>query len=88
MQVCLFLTGAIGAAAPLDFPALQREARETDGLRHLVAHAPIAGTVDPRIAAGPQAPSCVLQWYFDDLTTLEAALEADGAIARALRNAR
>jgi uncharacterized protein (TIGR02118 family) len=87
MQVCLFLTGAIGAASPLDFPALQREAREIDGLRHLVAHAPIAGAVDPRIAAGPQAPSCVLQWYFDDLTALEAALEADGAIARALRNA-
>ncbi|TDG02841.1 ethyl tert-butyl ether degradation protein EthD [Paraburkholderia guartelaensis] len=87
MQVCLFLTGEGGAEPPVDVHALQREAREIDGLCELVAHLPIAKAVDPRIAPAPQAPSCILQWYFSDLVALEAELAANGAVDRALRRA-
>ncbi|MBK3744496.1 ethyl tert-butyl ether degradation protein EthD [Paraburkholderia aspalathi] len=50
-------------------------------------HEPIAGEVDPRIVQKQDAPSYVLQWYFDELAPLEAALVADGAIHRALHSA-
>ncbi|WP_035515567.1 EthD domain-containing protein [Paraburkholderia nodosa] len=85
MPVCLFLTGACGAEPPVDVHALLRGTKEIDGFCQLVAHLPIAKAVDPRIAPDQQAPSCILQWYFNDLATLEAALVADGAIDRALR---
>jgi uncharacterized protein (TIGR02118 family) len=85
MQVCLFLSGASDAPKPLpDTPALWRAAAHVAGLRRLIVHEPIAGRVDARIAPAADAPSCVLQWYFDELATLEAALEPEGGLLRAL----
>jgi hypothetical protein len=81
MQVCLFLVGT----RPLpDVAALRRSASDVPGLRQLIVHESMTGAVDPRIAPGSNAPSWVLQWYFDELATLEAALRADGPIERAL----
>ncbi|MBC8741238.1 EthD family reductase [Paraburkholderia sp. UCT31] len=88
MQVCLFLIGTSDARQSLtDPPALLRAATQVAGLRKLIVHEPIAGRVDARIAPAADAPSCVLQWYFDELEPLEAALEPDGAIAHALHSA-
>ncbi|CAE6971301.1 hypothetical protein R69608_07547 [Paraburkholderia nemoris] len=87
MQACLFLFGERDAAALFDLSALQEDAARIDGLRRLIVHEPIAGEVDPRIAQKQDAPSYVLQWYFDELAPLEAALVADGAIHRALHSA-
>ncbi|MFM0275833.1 ethyl tert-butyl ether degradation protein EthD [Paraburkholderia nemoris] len=87
MQACLFLFGERDAAALFDLSALQEYAARIDGLRRLIVHEPIAGEVDPRIAQKQDAPSYVLQWYFDELAPLEAALVADGAIHRALHSA-
>jgi len=87
MQVCLFLIGTNNTQQPLtDTPVLLRAATQIAGLRKLIVHEPIAGQVDAHIAAA-DAPSCVLQWYFDELAPLEAALEPDGSIARALHAA-
>ncbi|OLL31965.1 ethyl tert-butyl ether degradation protein EthD [Burkholderia sp. SRS-W-2-2016] len=85
MQVCLFLIGASDARPLADIGELQRAASAVAGLRRLIVHEPIAGQHDARIAAPHDAPSCVLQWYFDGLTLLEAALDADGAVMRALQ---
>ncbi|WP_233856622.1 EthD family reductase [Paraburkholderia sp. HD33-4] len=88
MQVCLFLIGTSDAPQPLtDTPALLRAATQVAGLRKLIVHEPIAGQVDVRLAPAADAPSCVLQWYFDELATLEAALGSDGAIVHALHAA-
>lgn len=85
MQVCLFLIGTSDAPQPFaDTRALLRAAQQVAGLRKLIVHEPIAGRVDARIAPAADAPSCVLQWYFDDLAPLEAALEPDGGVLRAL----
>ena len=85
MQVCLFLIGTSDARPPLtDTPALRQAATQVAGLRKLIVHEPTAGQVDARIAPAADAPSCVLQWYFDELAPLEAALEPDGAIEQAL----
>ncbi|WP_250475192.1 ethyl tert-butyl ether degradation protein EthD [Caballeronia sp. GAFFF1] len=81
MQVCLFLIGASGQAALLDVAPLQ----DIDGLRSLIVHEPITQHVDPRIKPAGDAPSCVLQLYFDDLAALEAAARLDGPIDLALR---
>ncbi|MCC8393773.1 EthD family reductase [Paraburkholderia sp. MMS20-SJTR3] len=85
MQVCLFLLGANDAQPLADIGQLQRAASAVAGLRQLIVHEPIAGQHDARIVAVENAPSCVLQWYFDELATLEAALGADGTIMRALQ---
>ncbi len=87
MPFCLFLTGACAVAPPLDVSALLSEARRVDGLRRLVAHVPAMTPVDPRIEPDPNAPSCILQWYFDALADLEGALGPEGAIHRALQAA-
>jgi hypothetical protein len=88
MQVCLFLIGASEARQPLtDTPALLRAATQVAGLRRLIVLEPIAGQVDARIAPAADAPSCVLQWYFDELAPLEAALEPQGSIVQALQPA-
>jgi hypothetical protein len=88
MQVCLFLIGTGEARQPLTHTsALQRAATQVAGLRKLIVHEPIAEQVDARIAPAADAPSCVLQWYFDELAPLEAALEPDGTIAQALHSA-
>ncbi|MGV2287567.1 EthD family reductase [Trinickia sp. YCB016] len=84
MQACLFLTGASGAEPLLDANRLMHAARHIEGLRALIVHEPIAGQIDPLIAPAADAPSCVLQWYFDELAPLEAASELDGAIHCAL----
>ncbi|SAK82161.1 EthD protein [Caballeronia temeraria] len=81
MQVCLFLIGASQQQSLPDIAPLQG----TDGLRSLVVHEPIAQRVDPRIAPAGDAPSCVLQLYFDELAALEAAAGPGGPIHRALR---
>ncbi|WP_250482600.1 MULTISPECIES: EthD family reductase [unclassified Caballeronia] len=81
MQVCLFLIGASGQPSLPDIAPLQG----IDGLRSLVLHEPLAERVDPRIAPAADAPSCVLQLYFDELAALEAATRLDGPIHRALR---
>lgn len=85
MQVCLFLTGACGGEPPLDLRALHHAARDIEGLCQLVAHEPVVSHVDPHIAVDPTTPSCMLQWYFDDLEALENALEPEGAVYRALQ---
>ncbi|RZF31562.1 EthD family reductase [Paraburkholderia sp. UYCP14C] len=88
MQVCLFLIRTSDTRQPLtDTPALLRAATQVVGLRKLIVHEPVAGQVDARLAPAADAPSCVLQWYFDELAPLEAALEPDGAIVRALHAA-
>jgi hypothetical protein len=88
MQVCLFLIGTSDAGQPLtDTPALLRAVTQVPGLRKLIVHEPVAGQVDARIAPATDAPSCVLQWYFDELAPLEAALEHDGTIVHALHSA-
>lgn len=87
MEVCLFLTGACGAELPLDFRALKRAAGAIEGLRQFVVHEPATAAVDPHGARDSATPSCVLQWYFDELTALEIALGPQGAIHRALRDA-
>ena len=56
-----------------------------DGLRSLVVHEPITQRVDPRIPPAADAPSSVLQLYFDELATFEAAARRDGPIDRALK---
>jgi hypothetical protein len=81
MQVCLFLIGASGQRPLLDVAPLQ----SIDGLRSLIVHEPITQHVDPRIPPGADAPSCVLQLYFDELAALEAAASSDGPIHRALQ---
>ncbi|WP_175942602.1 EthD family reductase [Caballeronia sp. BCC1704] len=81
MQVCLFLMGD----ASCDASALHHAAQDVEDLRRLIVHEAIDGQVDPRIAPAPNTPSCVLQWYFDDLAPLEAACERDGAIHRMVR---
>ena len=81
MQVCLFLIGASGQQPLLDVAPLEC----IEGLRSLVVHEPIAQRVDPRIAPVADAPSCVLQFYFDELAALEAAAASDGPIHRALQ---
>lgn len=86
MEVCLFLTGARGGSPPLDLHALKRAARDIEGLRQLVVHEPTAAPADPHGARDPATPSCMLQWYFDDLTAVETALGQEGAIHRALRD--
>jgi uncharacterized protein (TIGR02118 family) len=87
MQACLFLFSERDTAGSLDIFALQENAARIDGLSRLIVHEPVAGEVDPRITQKQDAPSCVLQWYFEELAPLEAALEADGAIHRALHSA-
>lgn len=87
MQACLFLFGDRDAAPLPDTSALKAHAARIDGLTRLIVHEPVAGEVDPRIAQQRDAPSCVLQWYFEELAPLEAALDADGAIHRALHAA-
>jgi len=87
MQVCLFLTGASGAEPPLDARALMHAASDIAGLAQLVVHEPLAQPLGPDAEPDPATPSCLLQWYFDDLAALELALEAQGAIQRALRRA-
>ncbi|CAE6794382.1 EthD domain-containing protein [Paraburkholderia haematera] len=87
MQACLFLIGQSGPEPQVDVQALQRAATGIDGLRRLIVHEPVSGQIDPRIAAPDDAPSCVLQCYFDELAPLEAALRFDGAIHSALRTA-
>lgn len=84
MEVCLFLIGRSGGAPLLDAPTLQHAAAAIDGLRRLVVHEPLCAAVDPRIETHANSPSCVLQWYFDELAHLEAALECDGPIRHAL----
>ncbi|MBC8748379.1 ethyl tert-butyl ether degradation protein EthD [Paraburkholderia podalyriae] len=90
MQVCLFLTATCGTCdmrQPLtDTPALLRAATQVAGLRKLIVHEPIAGEVDACLAPAADAPSCVLQWYFDELAPLETALEPDGTIVQALQS--
>ncbi|BAO86475.1 hypothetical protein [Caballeronia cordobensis] len=81
MQVCLFLIGASEQQPLLDVAPLRR----IDGLRNLIKHEPIAQRVDPRIPPVANAPSCVLQLYFDELAALEAAATRDGPIHRALQ---
>jgi uncharacterized protein (TIGR02118 family) len=82
MQACLFLIGKSGRQPPLGIaPFLQH----IDGLRSLIVHEPIAQRVDPRIAPSPDAPSSVLQLYFDELAALEAAASRDGPVHRALQ---
>ncbi|WP_250536549.1 ethyl tert-butyl ether degradation protein EthD [Caballeronia sp. AZ10_KS36] len=81
MQVCLFLIGASGQESLLEIAPL----RDIEGLRKLIVHEPIIQRVDPRIAPATDAPSCVLQLYFDELATLEAAASRDGPIHRALQ---
>lgn len=81
MQACLFLAGARALA---DVRALRRRAADIPGLRQLIVHESMDGAVDPRIQPSPDAPSWVLQWYFDELAPLEAALCEDGPIERAL----
>jgi uncharacterized protein (TIGR02118 family) len=85
MQICLFLTGACGTEPPYDLGALLHEAKAIDGLRQLVAHIPTVNPADPYVDEDKNTPSCILQWYFNDLGELETALEADGPIYRALR---
>jgi uncharacterized protein (TIGR02118 family) len=87
MQVCLFLIGGPRMQPLLDGAALQRAAEGVEGLSRLIVHEPLEQRVDPRIAASSDAPSTVLQWYFDDLAPLEAACAEDGAIHRALQSA-
>lgn len=87
MHVCLFLIGASGPHTPLDASALQRAASHVSGLTKLIVHEATRGQVDPRIAPSDDTPSCVLQWYFDDLAPLEAACARDGAIWRAVQTA-
>jgi uncharacterized protein (TIGR02118 family) len=82
MQICLFL---IGAEPLRDATALRTAAAGMDGLQRLIVHEAMAVDVDPRIAPAPDAPSCVLQWYFDELDSLEAASATNGPIHRALR---
>jgi len=86
MEVCLFLTGARGGEPPLGLHTLQRAAQDIEGLRKLVVHEPLANPGDPPIAPDPTTPSCMLQWYFDDLTALESALDPAGAVHRVLRD--
>ena len=81
MQVCLFLIGASGQHPLLDVAPLQR----IGGLRSLVVHEPISQRVDPRIAPVADAPSSVLQLYFDELAALEAAAASDGPIHHGLQ---
>ncbi|MGY6123802.1 EthD family reductase (plasmid) [Paraburkholderia strydomiana] len=81
MQVCLFLIGASGEHPLLDVSPLQR----IGGLRSLVVHEPISQWVDPRIAPVADAPSSVLQLYFDELAALEAAAACEGPIHHALQ---
>lgn len=81
MQVCLFLIGASGQQPLLDVAPLQR----IEALRSLVVHEPISQRVDPRIALAADAPSSVLQLYFDELAPLEAAAACDGPIHHALQ---
>ncbi|WP_250491160.1 ethyl tert-butyl ether degradation protein EthD [Caballeronia sp. INML2] len=81
MQVCLFLTGANGQQPLLDVAPLQG----IEGLRSLIVHEPISQRVDPRIAPATDAPSCILQLYFDELAALEAASSGDGPIHRVLQ---
>ncbi|MFT4069428.1 ethyl tert-butyl ether degradation protein EthD [Paraburkholderia sp.] len=85
MQVCLFLTAASGGPPPLDLRALMHVAGETEGLCQLVVHEPVAEPVGPDAARDSTTPSCMLQWYFDDLAALERALEPEGMVHRALR---
>ncbi|SMG21276.1 ethyl tert-butyl ether degradation protein EthD [Paraburkholderia susongensis] len=87
MQVCLFLMGASGKEPPLDSRALMHAAGDIEGLCQLVVHEPIADPVSPDTAQDSTTPSCMLQWYFDDLAALEIALEPEGAVHRALRGA-
>ncbi|MFM0547007.1 ethyl tert-butyl ether degradation protein EthD [Paraburkholderia strydomiana] len=81
MQVCLFLIGASGRQPLPDIASLQ----QVDGLRCLIVHEPMAQRVDPRIAPAVDAPSCVLQLYFDELAALEAAACHDGPVHRSLQ---
>jgi uncharacterized protein (TIGR02118 family) len=87
MQVCLFLTGERGAEPPLDSRLLMHAASDIEGLGQLVVHEPIADPPGPDTAQDPTTPSCILQWYFDDLAALERALEPEGTVQRALRGA-
>ncbi|SAL51286.1 EthD protein [Caballeronia cordobensis] len=81
MQVCLFLISASGQQLLPEIAPLQC----IDGLRSLVVHEPIAQRVDPRIAPAADAPSCVIQLYFDELAALEAGARLNGPIHRTLR---
>ncbi|WP_345816956.1 EthD family reductase (plasmid) [Paraburkholderia sp. PREW-6R] len=84
MQACLFLTGRTGPEPLVDALALQHAAARIEGLRRMIVHEPVSGQIDPRITARDDAPSCAIQCYFDELAPLEAALQTDGAIHRAL----
>jgi hypothetical protein len=89
MDVCLFLMGnacdAPHTIPPFDAASLHAASLAVEGLRRLVIHCPVqAAHGDPLLSAPAQYPHCVLQWYFDDLGQLEAALERDGRIQAAL----
>ncbi|WP_204117483.1 EthD family reductase [Paraburkholderia sp. C35] len=79
MEVCFFLIGEGGDARNVfdrsGIAHIQSAARDAAGLRRFVLHLP--ATSDERNAA---APFCVMQWYFDDLDLLEAALCPGGAV--------
>lgn len=87
MQLCLFLISAHAGQAPLDEPALRHSTATIEGLDRLIVHEPTGARVDPGIAPADDTPSCMLQWYFDDLARLEAACERDGPVQRALQAA-
>ncbi|WP_233830128.1 ethyl tert-butyl ether degradation protein EthD [Paraburkholderia sp. ZP32-5] len=87
MQVCLFLEATAGAESPLDACALMHAASDIAGLAQLIVHEPVSHQHGADTARDPATPSCMLQWYFDDLDALERALAPSGSVDRALRRA-
>lgn len=77
MQVCFFL---FDQGSDIEVADAEAAARQTGGLRRLVVHQPMREAKgDPPSRTHATGPG-VLQWYFDDVGQLEAALEADGPI--------
>jgi uncharacterized protein (TIGR02118 family) len=92
MRFCLFLTADASESTaddstPIDVKSLETFASGIDGLGRVVIHVPVhGGAQDPYLHALP-SPPCALQFYFDDLATLEKCL-APGGAAHALLDSK
>lgn len=84
MEVCLFLIGYRNGMHPeqrdIDISQIQAVSQNVEGLRRFVIHRSVeSANGDPPSKEQALKPRWVLQWYFDDLDPVEAALQRGGA---------
>lgn len=84
VEVCLFLIGYRSDThrepRDVDTSLVEAASRNVEGLRRFVIHRAVeSANGDPLSQEDGLKPTCVLQWYFDDLDLAETALQRDGA---------